>query len=226
MPDWRKHVERHLQSLEVSGEREEEIRAELAEHLKDTYQSALRRGLSPEAAMARAQEQVPDWRKLAGRIRRASREEDAMSHMAKTIWLPGVAMLSLATLWLVALMRMVPPGAWQGPQMNELIAPKALWMIIVPWLVAYLAFGAVGAYWSRRAGGSLAARLLSGTFPLTMHLATIILPILVAVFSTTPKFPEHLQVAFLMRVSVFWVLIPGIALTLGTLPFLRERKVA
>lgn len=225
MPDWQEHVERHLRSLEVSVEREDEIRAELAEHLEDTYQGALRRGLSPEAAMAYAKEQVPDWRKLAGRIRRASREEDAMTTTAKTLWLPGVTVLSLATLWLLVLMRKVP-GGWQGPQMNELIAPKALWMIIVPWLVAYLAFGALGAYWSRRAGGGVAARVIAGTFPLAMHLVTVILPVMVTAFSETPRFPEHLQVGFLVRVITLWVVVPGIALTLGTVPFLRERKVA
>jgi hypothetical protein len=218
MPDWQEHVEQHLRSLGVSGEREEEIRAELAEHLEDTYQGALRRGLSPEAAMAHAQEQVPDWRKLAGRIRRASREEDAMSHMAKTIWLPGTIALLAATLLLLGMVRIVGPAVWASPD--------ALWKIAVPWLLAYLLLGAAGAYWSRRAGGGVGARLLSGTFPLALHLATLILPVLVSAFSTNPKFPEHLDVTYLARISLMWVLIPGFVLALGTLPFLRERARA
>ena len=207
-------VRSRLRALGLGDAREEEIRAELAEHLEDAYQDALGRGLSPEAAVERAQEQVPDWQGLAQQIRSAGQEEDPMSHTAKALWVPGMSVLVFSAAMLLVMTRLVPPTAWVGPR------PPVLLLGI--WLFSYLVFGALGAYWSRRAGGSLADRFLAGTFPLALHLVIFILPILVAILSDVPNFPEHLDPAWLLRTALLWVVIPGVALAIGALPFLRD----
>ncbi len=218
MPDWRAFVRERLAGLSLEARREEEVHAELAEHLEDAYQDALERGLSPEAAVAWAQEQVPDWQRLARKIRRAGQEEDAVSSTAKTLWVPGVSVLLLASVMLLVMTRAVPPTVWTGPNGPVLM--------LGPWLFSYLVFGALGAYWSRRAGGSYRDRLLSGVFPLALHLATFVLPMFVTAFSDNPRFPEHLHLSWLLRTSIVWVAIPGVALAIGTVPFLQDAKNA
>ena len=214
MPDWRAFVRERLAGLGLGARREEEIHAELAEHLQDAYQDALERGLSPEAALAWAHEQVPDWQGLARKIRRAGQEEDAVSHTAKTLWVPGMSVLFFASVMLLVMTRVVPPTVWTGP--------KGPVLMLGPWLFSYFVFGALGAYWSRWAGGSHRDRLLSGVFPLALHLAIFVLPIVVTVFSDVPRFPEHRDLSWLLRTSIVWVVIPGVALAIGTLPFLRN----
>ncbi|MBI3405707.1 MAG: hypothetical protein HY046_09655 [Acidobacteria bacterium] len=214
MLDWRQLVRQRLGPLGLRSQREEEIRAELAEHLEDGYQDALRRGLSPETAMASAHEQVPDWQALEREIREAASMEEKMTNTAKTLWIPGTTIMVVASVWFLVLVRVIAPSFW-----NSAIAPKLLAGEVA---ISYLLFGAVGACWSRQAGGNKVVRFLSGIFPLAFHLIVFILPILVALFSDTLKFPEHLDRDFLFRVSIGWVLFPGIALAIGTLPFLRD----
>jgi hypothetical protein len=224
MPDWRVFVRERLGSLGLSPQREEEIRAELADHLED--QSHHTRRLATGI----------DWKSLARDIRSA--EEDAMSHTAKTLWVPGIAGLLGATLMLFVMTSLVPPSTWVDEKppvfrLAELLAPgektEPTWLAAKPpvlllgiWMFSYLAFGGLCAYWSRRAGGSLAARLLSGVFPLALHLAVFVLPIFVTMLSADPRFPEHRDPAWLFRTALTWVLIPGVALAIGTLPFLRD----
>jgi hypothetical protein len=216
MPDWREFVSQRLRGLGFSRQREEEICAELGEHLEDAYLDALKRGLSPEAAMAAAQREVSDWRRLSRKIRHVGREERTMSHTARTLWMPGITMLLIASALLLIAARLFPAELWSRPG-----APGAL---LAPWLAAYLVFGAAGAWWSRRAGGSTAVRFFAGTFPLTLHLVVFLLPILVALLVEAPRHPEHVQAAFLLRAALGWVVIPGVALAIGTLPFLRNQE--
>jgi hypothetical protein len=215
MPDWHEFVRSRLRGLGLSREREAEIYAELAEHLEDVYRNALEGGLSPGAAMAKAQEEIPDGRRLARRICRVGREEERMTDTVKTLWVPGVTMLLIASAVLLAAVRLFPAELWGRPG-----TPAAL---LAPWLAAYLMFGAVGAWWSRRAGGRARIRFFAGTFPLTLHLAIFVLPLLVALLQEVPKHPEHRQLDFLLRAGLGWVLLPGVALAIGTLPFLRGR---
>jgi hypothetical protein len=90
------------------------------------------------------------------------------------------------------------------------------------WLSSYLAFGAIGAFWSRRAGGSVRARLLAGVFPLALHLAIIVPTMTVSMLTEGRMHPEHLRPNFQLGVLLVFVVIPGAALAIGTLPFLRD----
>jgi hypothetical protein len=217
VPDWSALVHSRLTALGLDADREEQIRAELAGHLEDVYADARLRGCPEEEAVARALERVPDWTHLARTIRRADQQEDPMSHHAKTLWLPGMTALCGAAAVLVGTPLLVPSSLWVDSRLWVRVL-----MVGLP-LSSYLAFGALGAWWSRRAGGSITDRFFAGVFPLALHLAMIVPTIVVSMMSDIPRHPEYLQPNFQLRVALAFVVIPGVALTIGTLPFLRDR---
>lgn len=217
MPDWRAFVRERLARLGLGVECHEEIGDELAGHLEDAYQHALERGHSPEEAMAFAREQVPDWQHLAQTIRSAV-EENEMTNTAKTLWVPGTSVLVFSLMVLMVLTRLVPPRLWlPGP------GPVVLWSV---WMLSYVGLGALGAYWSRRAGGNASARFFSGVFPITMHVAAFILSILVGATSAGlgSRFGEYGHMVELFKLTVVWIALPGIMLSLGALPFLGKER--
>jgi hypothetical protein len=210
MPDWRRYVRERLSPLGLRHEREEDVLAELADHLEDQYAAEGEKDLSPPGQLV-GMDDGTDWILLARAIRDA---EDTMSPNGKTLLVPGLSMLFCSFALLLAMTRLVPPATW--------VDPKAPLLLLTPWLLSYTLFGALGALWSRRAGGTTAARFFSGTFPLALHLAVFVLPILVALASDASRFPEHLQPNFLLRTALLWVVIPGAALSIGALPFLHD----
>jgi hypothetical protein len=123
-------------------------------------------------------------------------------------------MLFCSFILLLAMTRLVPPAIW--------VNPKAPVLLMAPWLLSYVVFGALGAWWSRRAGGSTATRFFSGMFPFALHLAVFLLPAILAIASNVSRLGEHDQVSFLLRIGLGWVVIPGAALAIGTVPFLRD----
>ena len=63
--NWRQYVRSLLPPLDVSAERENEIIDELATQLESIYESERARGATPDAALAAANAEVPDWPALA-----------------------------------------------------------------------------------------------------------------------------------------------------------------
>jgi len=210
--DWSSVVRSRLIALGIEAEREEQIRAELAGHLEDAYADAIRRGCTEEDAAARALAQVPDWTRLADAIRRADQKEGPMSPDAKTL-LPGMAALGCAAAVMLGVPRLLPASLW--------LDPRATMPMTAGLLLSYLAFGALGASLSRRAGGGIAARLAAGIFPLALHVSILVMVVVAAMFGDR-RSPEAIQINFQLRAALIFIVIPGIALTVGTLPFLRD----
>jgi len=69
MPDFRAYVRQNLPALGVTGEHEAEIVEELALEFQESYESALRRGLSPEDAWK--QIHTRSWQELCEELRSA-----------------------------------------------------------------------------------------------------------------------------------------------------------
>jgi nitrate/nitrite transporter NarK len=80
-------------------------------------------------------------------------------------------------------------------------------------LLSYLAFGALGASLSRRAGGGIAARLAAGIFPLALHVSVFVTVVVAAMLGDRRN---------QLRAALIFIVIPGVALAVGTLPFLRD----
>lgn len=217
MPDWRELARTSLGALGLDPEREEEIVAELADHLENLYEAWRQRGASAEEAAAQALDEVPDWAELRREIHHAERGENAMNYRAKSLWLPGLVTLTLSA----SLLRLF---IWAGLQ------PHIIWMdehaflwFHLPWLLVLPTIGALGAYWSRRVGGGWRERLLAGLFP-----AAAVTILFVALLAVAPfvdrQVPLAVKLAAFASRLLYSAVIPGAALLLGTLPFLKDHS--
>jgi hypothetical protein len=222
MPEWRKIIRERLGALDISPEREEEIVVELADYFEDAYDDHLERSAAPEQALASALSEVKNWARLSRDIFRAH-EEDPMNERTKNLWLPGMVTLFLSSVLLMFITRRgpVPVFVW--------IDPRIPLLLYVPWLVSLPVFGAAGAYWSRRMGGAKRARIAAGVFPALMLAAAfcVILPVSILIQSLSWRTMQWKTFGspFLSAIVIFtlgWVVIPGVALLLGALPFLRN----
>ena len=208
--DWCQVVRERLNTSALSPADGDDVVHELAAHLGEVYEEACARGLSPEEARQVALQEVNDWHVLEVKIRRA-KEEDSMNARTKTLWLPALTSILGASLAMTALQRIGvrPQLVWTGE-----VAMSFYW----PWLAMLPVFGGVGAYLSKRAGGSVRARLIACLAPVLWMLLTLVTePIELAVNGF-----GHL-VYFGYGVTN-WIVIPGLALFLGAVPFLRNTR--
>ena len=217
MRDWSALVHRHLASVRVDERRRREIGAELAAHLEDACDGALRRGCTEEEAIACAMEHVPDWGALALAVQRSADEEAIMTRQAITVLLPGTAILLAAATGMSLVVYATPAERWLDPrwQVHALAAGLAF--------VFYLLLGAVGAAWSRHVGGSRGESVAAGVFPLVLHVAVagpvVGADLLYAL--SRGAVGRHLGINFINMILVMLV-GPGAALLLGGLPFARR----
>ena len=116
MRDWSALVHRHLASVRVDERRRREISAELAAHLEDAYDSALRSGCTEAEAVACAMERVPDWRALAVAVKRSIDEDTTMTRQAITVLLPGTTILLAAATLPSPAPRRAHLGLWEVHQ--------------------------------------------------------------------------------------------------------------
>jgi hypothetical protein len=237
MADWEALVSERLGALEDQRQRGEIVR-ELAGHLEDFYLEKCARGLSESAAMELALAQVPDWRTLTRNIRSAKRGEGTMNHRTKSFWLPALVAFTASMVWLMILQLTIPirlpwyptdylaqpqAGLAQrsvsntGAQIYFLATPYLLWLVTQP------AFGALGAYLSRRGGGERRARILAGVFPALMFLCALsFVGVMAILVERNPFVRAH--PAYFAITLVPWVIFPAAALSVGVLPFLRAPR--
>jgi hypothetical protein len=153
-------------------------------------------------------------------------EAGRLNERTRRLWLPGFASMSAAGLFVLAAGIVSDPSRFT----SELgLRPQSLLRVesgpgrtfYISWVIAHLFFGAVGAYMSRRAGGTRGARILAGMFPaLAMFvLCGIVIPI--SAFAQHNLFVERHPMTLVFG-TVIWAVIPGIALMVGAAPFLRE----
>ena len=63
--------------------------------------------------------------------------------------------------------------------------------------------------------------MAAGTFPLALHVAIFATVVIAAMFGDR-RSPEAVQINFQLRMALIFIVIPGVALVVGTLPFLRD----
>lgn len=219
MRDWSVVVQRHLASVRVDAARRREIGAELAAHLEDACEAALRSGYTEAEAMARAMTLVPDWNALTVAVQRAADEESIMTRQARTVLLPGTTILLTAALGLGLIVASTPAGRWADPRwyVHALAAGLVL--------AFYLLLGAIGAAWSRRVGGSPGQRLAAGVFPLLLHLAVAGLAVGGdMLYAASNGAGGRLLGINVVRMTVILLIAPGAALLLGGFPFARDAR--
>ncbi|HKF02067.1 MAG TPA: permease prefix domain 1-containing protein [Candidatus Sulfotelmatobacter sp.] len=213
MLDWKKLVRKRLSTQDLPHGTRDDIVAELAIHLDETYEHALSKGLTRGAAIKIALQEVGDWRVLATEIDSARCKEGPMNHRTKSFWLPVLITLLGASVSLEATQfaGLQPQLVWVGN-----MGVTFYW----PWLASLPIFGAAGAYLTRRAAGQTSMRLAACLSPALVMLVAmfLLLPWVLAGF--------HLFRLMLFGLGLInWVGIPAAALLLGALPFLRGSRL-
>jgi hypothetical protein len=219
IPNFRLLVHERLGMLKPNSAQREEIIAELAGHLEEVYEVWCAKGMCKYDALQRSLEQEEiDWRRLSRKIQSAKCEEGFMNDRTRQCWLPALTSLAISEGMLFAISITVATHArlWQ-------LGAAAMY---VPWLLSLPAAGAAGAYLVRRSGAQRKALLAAVLFPAFVGLAFICGGLLITLTMGVRVFFAKPEWFYISLALVVGVLIPCIALWLGSLPFLREHGSA
>jgi hypothetical protein len=213
MPDWRKLVRERIASSALPAASHEEVISELADHLEEAYAAALSQGLTEKAAVEFTLQEVDDWHVLAREISRARSEENLMNNRTRSLWLPAMINVIAAPGLLMILQKLA-------------VQPRVLWIgdmamvLYLPWLVMLPIFGALGAFLAKRAHARFVTRIIVGLSPALAVLGAFALLLPVSLIDRPGL--RHFPFAYFGLTIFNWVLLPALALLVGTLPFLRE----
>jgi hypothetical protein len=213
-------IKERLAKLGLGTRREEEIVRELSEHLADHATALEARGVASGAAAREALKSVSNWPEFRREIYRAETEEANMNYRTKVLWLPALCALTLSNV-LLAIIQIFGPRthfSWLNPYLDM----RPFYMFLVPWLISQPVVGAVAAYWSRRAGGTVRHQLLSALAPAIALLGVFVL-ILPFSIMLDKHVANHIRLSAFLLMTVIWVLLPALPLLLGAAPFLRKQ---
>lgn len=217
MRSWRQEVRERLKSCDLPPGNREEIVSELADHLEEAYEAARTQGLNETDAVRRALQDVGNWNVLGGDIGRATRaKEQPMNHRTRSLWLPGLASFAAASLFLLVLTRIAMEPRFLV-RLNSGLG-RSLYM---GWLFAQVLFGALGAFLSRRAGGTRTARIVAGTFPAIVMFGLWAFVIPVSAVLEHNAFVVRHPLYYSLGIFV-WVVAPAATLLVGAAPFLSR----
>ena len=216
MPDWERMLREQLGGMRLEPAVQDEIIAELAGHLEESYEGLLALGISREEALQRTRAEFSNDRELARKICRAKQGGEQMNSRSKQIWVPGLAITGLATLSMTVLqlLKMRQTTLWPPGETPTLF--------YVPWLLSLPVLGFVGAYWSRRVGGGTRAGIIAGVFPSLFYAAFPYLTLPLALMVDRGLGPVVASLGWFMFVSKWYLLnwagLPCVALLAGALP--------
>ncbi len=211
MPDWQELVRQRLSGLALDTAEMDEIHAELAAHLEESYEAFCAEGCPQTEAVERTLVQVADWRDLQRKILIAKRRKRPMQKRVRQLWIPGLLTMVLSTVFLIALQKFGFQPRLVGSGPNGIL-------FYAPWLASLPFFGALGAYLSARGGGLLRTALLASVFPALALTAAFLLmfPIDFVVERVIGRPVDFGVVATaLLRDGIDWILVPGVALLSG-----------
>jgi hypothetical protein len=222
MRDWEQLVRERLAALRKKTVLEQEVVHELAQHLEDVSRDWREQGFSEEASAERALAEVKNWPRLARKINEARGGKEMLKQRIQRLWLPGIVPMILA-------MGILCVGLRTGlnPRTVE-ISPRAPALLYLAWLLILPGMGALAAYWSRRAGGSVANRAAAALFTSLTMLAIFLVVLIHTVFEDDHMIDRLAKASSvfmsLMSSSIGGILLPAIALLAGAWPFLRDTR--
>lgn len=103
MPNWQELVRQHLSGLALDPAERDEIHAELAAHLEESFEVFCVEGYPQREALERTLLKVADWQDLERKILTAKRRKQPMQKRVRQLWIPGVLTMMLSTIFLMAL---------------------------------------------------------------------------------------------------------------------------
>lgn len=214
MRNWQELVHQRLAGLELDAAEREEVHAELAAHLEESYEGLRKQGMSEPQAVRSALSQVTNWRDLERRIFIAKRKGHFMKKRVYQLWIPGFLTLILS----VAFQMMLQKLGFRVRIVGS--GPNAI-LFYLPWLAGLPFFGALGAYLSSRAGGSRGTMVLASVFPvLALAGAFVFLfpfDVIVKWIIGSEVDTFAVVATTILRDGTGWLLIPGVALLAGGL---------
>lgn len=226
MLDWQELVRQRLSGLALDAAEKDEVHAELAAHLEEMYESLLKEGEAEPASVQQVLSLAGDWQELRRRIQTARRKENNMTNRVRQLWLPGFLTLatSMSLLALIGTFGPRPPIFHPTDAYNvsfqlqgwSMIAPVAV--VYVPWLLALLLIGALGAQLSHRAGASRRVVFLSILFPLLPYSTFFLIGFPLSLILGEKNFTHNIMFSAFLVGLVAWVLLPGAALLAGGMP--------
>jgi len=217
MPDWQKLVHEKLLGIALDPDEAAQVVEELAAHLEEEFQHSLAAGVPEQLAICRAFRHVRDWHDLKSKIESSRRKKLPMNTRVLHFWFPAFLTLALSMV-LLAVIQIVGPNPWVGPIMpggRLRMAPAA--GVYVTWLVFLPFIGALGAYFSKRAGGGPRAVFSSVVFPVFPYVAFFVIGLPLALILDDHIAHNITIPAFFVGLSA-WVIFPAIALLAGGLP--------
>lgn len=155
----------------------------------------------------------------------AESEANRLNRRTRSLWLPGFVSLTAAGLLiLVEEILLVHDPSFYFTEISlrpsNLIFGVPRWFYLV-WLLAQVPCAALGAFLSRRGGGTRVARIMAGSSPVLAIFLVCGLGIPVSVFFANSSYAlNHLSI--LAFGVVIWACVPAVAILLGVAPFLRE----
>jgi len=158
----------------------------------------------------------------------AASEMNRFSEPTKRFWFPGLSTMIAASLFLFVAEVVCDPSRFftqigLRPQYLLQADSGSARIFYGWWLLASFLCGALGAFLSRRAGGTRTTRVVTGAMPaLTIFgLCAVVVP---TTFLVTRQAAPSFHAPDLGLALCLWVVAPAIALLLGNAPFLREPK--
>lgn len=211
MPDWQELVRLRLDDLALDAAEKDEVHAELAAHLEESYEAFRSEGLAEQEAARRAFAQSGDWKDLQQGIDSVRGGKDTMTNRVKQLWLPGLLTFALSMILLELAQKFGP-----RPMVLDLEKGTPVLMFYVSWLLILPLAGALGAYLSKRAGGSTRMVLVSSIFPV-LPFAVVFMIAIPGGLVLSHALAHHIVTAAFFTMTIGWVLVPGIALLAGGL---------
>jgi hypothetical protein len=218
MPDWKKLVTERLGCSKLPRDVHDKVVAELAAHLEDQedqnddhYEDDRSHGLDESGTLSSVQ-----WHPLARAIHDAKLKEESMNHRTKGLWLPVIVNVTVAAATLVVLDKL-------GVQPRTVEVSHIALAFHLPWLCTLPLSAAIGSLLAKRAQAPPAARLIAGLAPSLIWLAVF------SVMALAFAIDRHDFAGFPLDYFAFsalgWIVLPTLALLLGTLPFVRESEL-
>lgn len=222
MPDWQALVRQRLAGLAFEDAEKDEVHAELAGHLEETYEALFKEGVDEPTAVRRALSEFSNWQDLQQRIYSARKGKDSMTNRVTQLWLPGLLSFGLSMVLLELAQKFGP-----RPIILDLDKGTPILMFYISWLLILPLAGAMGAFLSRRNGGSVRMVLVSSIFPVLPFAVVFMIAIPIGLM-INHSLAHHIVTAAYFSLSVGWVLAPGIALFVGGLliQLLNSRRPA
>lgn len=172
-------------------------------------------------------QQIIWWTCMAMLLCAARSERNRLNARTRSIWLPGLISLTAASLSLLAAELVLPQYSayffTNGLLRSDTVVLRPSLWFYSAWLLTQVLWGGLGAFLSRRAEGTVRARIVAATFPAIVMFAlwTLVIPLSALVEHNTFLW-SHPQYYLL---GVFFLVVPpAIALIAGATPFLQDSK--